>query len=237
MNIKYLIKNLKDKIKYNLNLTYLFLFANIIVFLAMELSGGSTNYLVLIKYGALYKPLVEQGEIWRFITAAFLHIGIIHLAVNSFTLYQIGPIIETYYGKMKFLIFYILTAISASLLSTLLTSNKIAAGASGALFGLIGIILGNQWKKNPFSAKLPIDQWQVIPFVILNLLLGFISSGIDNWAHFGGLLGGILLGFLIEPEDSYLNTKTIKLLTKFLGIISIIILIISFIFWFLNLIV
>lgn len=215
-----------------MNLSYFILGINVIVFAAMEFTGGSTNTITLLKFGAFYPPFVLEGEFWRSFTSAFIHIGLIHLLVNSFTLVQVGPIIEEYFGKLKFTIFYTLTSLSASTLSILFNYNSISAGASGALFGLVGVILGNLWGKS--HSRLPIEQWQIIPFVIFNLVYGFAVPGINNWAHIGGLVGGIVLGFLIGPDGSVNDFGIYKVLTKLLGVVSIIIIVLSTFFWILN---
>lgn len=220
-------------IKINIKITYVILAANFIIWGIMELSGGSTNSLVLLRFGALNRDLVIGGEAWRLISSAFLHIGIFHLLINSYTLYVLGTFIEDYFGSLKFLATYILTAITAGILSIILT-NSISAGASGALFGLTGLLLGNAWAKKTYVLDLPIDERQLIPFVIFNLWYGFVNPGIDNWAHIGGLLGGLALGFVIDPENSFDPSRWKKILPKILGFLSIGLLVVTSIFWILS---
>lgn len=219
--------------KINTKVTYIILATNAIIWLATEIAGGSTNGLVLLRFGALYKELVLHGELWRMISSAFLHIGIFHLLINSYTLYQLGIFIEDFFGQTKLIATYVLTAITSSLIS-LVFSGGISAGASGALFGLAGLLLGNAWAKKVYTFDLPIDERQLLPFVLFNLWFGAITPGIDNWAHIGGLLGGIALGFVFDPSLSFDPSRLKRILPEILGKFSIIILAVSGIFWVLS---
>lgn len=163
---------------------------NFILFLLMYIFGkGSTDAQTLVNFGALYKPLVIKGEFYRLITTAFLHIGVIHLLVNSYSLYVIGSQLESFLGKFKYLFVYIVSAICGSLMSIVFSSN-VSAGASGAIFGLLGSILYFGYNYRVYLGN--VLKSQIIPLIILNLGLGFFIGGIDNAAHIGGLIGGIL---------------------------------------------
>ena len=221
------------KARVNTKVTSIILGSNVVIWLATEIAGGSTDGLVLLRFGALLKELVLHGEIWRMVSCAFLHIGLIHLFVNSYTLYQLGTFIEDFFGQSKLIATYVLTAITSSLLS-LTFSGGISAGASGALFGLTGLLLGNAWAKKVYTFDLPIDERQLIPFVLFNLWFGAVTPGIDNWAHIGGLLGGIVLGFIFDPALSFDPSKIKRILPEILGKLSVIILAISGVFWVLS---
>jgi rhomboid protease GluP len=227
------MKEILLRIKVNTRITYIIITINVLIWLAMTIAGGSTNSEVLILFGALFNPLIFAGEWWRLISSAFLHIGVFHLLINTYTLYQLGIVIEEFFGQKKFIATYILTAITASLLSILLTTG-ISAGASGALFGLTGLLLGNSWAKKIYSLDLPIDERQLIPFVIINLFYGFTAQGINNWAHIGGLLGGIVLGYIFDPANSFDSRKWKRLVPEILAYISIVLLIVSSLFWIVN---
>lgn len=163
---------------------------NFIMFMLMYIFGkGSTDAYTLVKFGALYKPLVLKGEVFRLLTTAFLHIGVIHLLVNSYSLYIIGSQLESFLGKFKYLFVYIISAICGSLMSIVFSSN-VSAGASGAIFGLLGSLLYFGYNYRVFLGN--VLKSQIIPLIILNLGLGFMISGIDNAAHIGGLIGGAL---------------------------------------------
>ena len=186
--------------------TYGLLMINIIVFILMYLIGnGSEDTNTLINFGANYVTLTKAGDYYRLITAAFLHIGIIHLVLNMYSLYIVGTQIEYFYGKIKYLIIYLASAFIGSLFTVVLSStNVVAAGASGAIFGLLGSIVYFGYHYRGYIGNQVISQ--VIPVVILNLLIGFTTPGIDNFAHIGGLIGGYLismtLGFDNENKSS-----------------------------------
>ncbi|WP_208585908.1 rhomboid family protein [Gracilibacillus suaedae] len=179
-------------------LSYLILAINIIIFLLLEYRGGSTNPETLIQYGAKYNVAMMDGEWWRIITSMFLHIGIFHLALNMLALYFIGTLVERIYGSIRFVIVYFLAGIAGGMASFALNPS-IAAGASGALFGLFGALLY-------FGLKNPRVFFQtmgtnVIFIVILNIIFGFSMPQVDNGAHIGGLVGGFIAsGIVMLPK-------------------------------------
>ena len=122
-------------------------------------------------------------------TCTFLHANLFHLLFNMYSLYIIGNQLENYVGKWKFLGIYIISGISGSLLSCVF-SNSISVGASGAIFGLLGAILYFGYHYRLYLGS--VLKNQIIPLIIINLSIGFLSTGIDNAAHIGGLLGGYL---------------------------------------------
>ena len=169
--------------------TYMFIFIQVAMFLVLELQGGSTNNSTLIKFGAKFNPLILEGEWWRFFTPIFLHIGILHLLMNTLALYYLGSAVERIFGKTRFLFIYLLAGFSGSLASFIF-SPSISAGASGAIFGCFGALLY-------FGVIYPRLFFRTIGFNILivlgiNLLFGFSMPGIDNAGHIGGLVGGFL---------------------------------------------
>ena len=173
-------------------ITYTLIFINILVFMAMYLFGnGSEDSLTLLNFGANYRPLIlEFNQYYRLITSSFLHIGILHLLFNMYALYIIGAQIENFYGKAKYLIIYLGSAIFGSLLS-ICFHDGISAGASGAIFGLLGAMLYFGYHYRLYLGN--VLQSQIVPIIILNLFLGFITPGIDNACHVGGLISGIFL--------------------------------------------
>lgn len=187
--------------------TYALIAINIIVFLLMYILGnGSRDVSTLIKFGANYSLLVKGGQYYRLLTSAFLHIGLIHLLVNCYALYVIGPQIESFYGKIKYLLIYLSSAIFGSLLSTLF-STGISAGASGAIFGLMGAMVYFGYHYRVYLDG--VLKSQIIPLIIVNLALGFMLSGIDNAAHIGGLVGGALVSMSLGVK--YKSTKSEKI--------------------------
>ena len=173
-------------------ITYTLIFINILVFLAMYIFGkGSEDSLTLLNFGANCRPYVLIfNQYYRLITSAFLHIGVLHLLFNMYALYIIGTQIENFFGKIKYLIIYFGSAIFASLLS-ICFNDGISAGASGAIFGLLGAMLYFGYHYRLFLGN--VLKSQIIPIIMLNLFLGFITPGIDNAGHIGGLIGGALM--------------------------------------------
>ena len=155
---------------------------------------------VLVKFGANNILLVKNGEIWRLITCSFLHVGFIHFLLNMYSLRVIGPSVEGLIGKGKFVFIYLLSALSASLMSLVFVdSNIVSVGASGAIFGLMGALLyfGYHYRLYLNDAI----KTQIIPVIVFNLLIGFMISGIDNGAHIGGLIGGYLATMAIGIKN------------------------------------
>lgn len=175
--------------------TYALIIFNTLLFVAMYMFGnGSENVLTLLKFGANYPEYIKAGEYYRLVTSAFLHIGIIHLLCNNYSLYVIGSQLEGFFGRVKYLIIYLGSAIFGNLLS-MLFFDGVSAGASGAIFGLLGSMLYFGYHYRVYLGT--VIKSQIIPLIILNLLLGFASSGINNAAHIGGLIGGILLSIMV----------------------------------------
>ncbi len=178
----------------------------IIIFILMYIFGnGSEDIYTLIKFGANYQPLVKAGEVWRLISSMFLHIGIVHLACNMYSLWVIGKQLETFLGKFKFLIVYIGSGLLGSLLSVVVHSS-VSAGASGAIFGLMGSLLYFGYHYRLYLGS--VMRTQIIPVILINLLIGFTLSGIDNFAHIGGLIGGYLFTMALGvPGKSKVSEK------------------------------
>ncbi len=163
----------------------------VLVFILMYIIGnGSEDVGTLLLFGANYKELVQSGQVWRLVTSIFLHIGIIHLIVNMYALWVIGHQMESFLGKLKYLIVFLGSGIIGSLLSVTVHSG-ITAGASGAIFGLLGSLLYFGYHYRLYLGT--VLKTQVIPIIILNLIIGFTLPGIDNFGHIGGLVGGYLL--------------------------------------------
>jgi membrane associated rhomboid family serine protease/tetratricopeptide (TPR) repeat protein len=180
--------------------TFVFLFLNLAIFALMELSGGSKTPEVLLNFGASYGPFIRRGEYWRLVMPMFLHIGWIHLILNSLGLYALGRILESVYGYGRFAVIYVASGVGGSLLSIRLSSS-VSAGASGAIFGLAGAMLTTGYLHRSAVPR----RWRrafgggILPIIILNLALGFSIPGIDNWGHLGGLATGMALGALMAP--------------------------------------
>lgn len=138
----------------------------------------------------LFGDWVREGEIYRLLTGTFLHADFIHILCNSYALYMIGNMVEGYYGRKKFVIIYLVSAITGSLLSIAM-SDIPSVGASGAIFGLLGALLYFGYHYRVYFGSVILGR--IIPVIIINLAIGFMISGIDNFAHIGGLIGGFLI--------------------------------------------
>ena len=189
-------------------MTYILVALNILCFLCMYIFGnGSTDALTLLKFGANYAPLVKLGEVWRLVTSIFLHVGVLHLLCNMYSLYIVGSQLESFFGKAKFLCIYILSGIVGNLFSVLFT-NGLTVGASGAIFGLFGALLYFGYHYRIYLGT--VIKSQIIPLIILNLFIGFASSGIDNAAHIGGLIGGALVSIALGVKYKSSNFEKIN---------------------------
>jgi rhomboid protease GluP len=174
---------------------------NVFVFLAMAASGvGLMNPTgsELLAWGANYGLLTMSGEWWRLLTCMFVHIGVIHIAFNMWVLNSVGQLVERIFGNALFALLYFASGLVASLVSTYFHGDTIAAGASGAIFGIIGSILGfvlRQKDEIP-TATLKRIRSSTLSCIAFNVIFGLSVPGIDNAAHLGGLATGIVLGYV-----------------------------------------
>jgi rhomboid protease GluP len=197
---------LRDKLKNAFSLfvprkgyyiTPIIIMLNVLIFGIMLLFGVdimSPTVAQLIPWGACERSLVLNGEWWRLLSATFLHSGILHLAFNMYALYYIGALIEPLLGKSRFLAAYLLTGITASLLSIWWHVNTTSVGASGAIFGMYGLFLALLTTKLIEKETRAQLLQSIAIFVFLNLALG-LKSGIDGAGHLGGLIGGVIIGY------------------------------------------
>ncbi len=178
---------------------------NVAVFLAMTLSGaspmGPTNR-QLLQWGADAGPYTFGGEPWRALTSAFVHIGIFHIFMNMWCLWNLGRMAEQIYDKGTYIGAYLLCGIGGSIASLAWQPMVVSAGASGAIFGIAGLLITTFWMGN-----LPIPREQtsaimrsLLGFAGYNLLFGAAIPGISNSAHMGGLFTGLVLGGLMAPR-------------------------------------
>ncbi len=153
----------------------------------------------VLSLGALIPALVAEGEAWRLVTSAFLHSGFVHLALNMLSLYFLGSFAEVTFGRSRFLALYLISGIAGGLAYLYFGSfSAPAVGASGAIFGLLGGVFGFAIRRGTFSMRNPIIS-QLLLLTALNLFLGATIPGVSNTAHIGGLLGGLVFGYLMAP--------------------------------------
>jgi rhomboid protease GluP len=181
--------------------TWVLLAIIVAVFIVETLLGGSTEIDILIRMGAKFTPLIAAGEYWRLFTSMFLHIGVMHLAFNGYALFIIGTELERLVGPGRFLTIYLLSGLFGSLASYAL-SDSLAAGASGAIFGIIGALatffLVHRERLGAWGNR---RLGNIALVLVLNLVWGFSQPGrIDNLAHVGGLLAGLALGWALAPR-------------------------------------
>ena len=176
---------------------------NVAVFLAMLIGGVSLTDPApadLVRWGADFGPLVEQGQWWRLLTSAFVHVGLLHVAFNMWALLAGGAFVERLFGRTRFLTLYLLAAIGGSLASIVWQPHTVGAGASGAIFGIYGALLGFlvvRHKSIPPAAVASLGR-NALAFVGYNVVFGLRpGSHIDMAAHLGGLLSGLLAGCVL----------------------------------------
>jgi rhomboid protease GluP len=203
-------------------ITYLFIAVQIIIFILLEINGGSTNTSTLIKFGAKFNPLIIEGEWWRFLAPIVLHIGFMHLIMNSLGLYFLGTAVEKIYGSVRFFWIYLFAGFIGSVASFVFSPN-LSAGASGAIYGCFGALLylGMIYPKVFFRTL----GKNVIVVLVLNLVISFTIPSIDYAGHIGGLVGGfIATGMVHFPKKK-------KLISQLLFIMLGAILSISFLYF------
>ncbi len=155
---------------------------------------------ILARCGAMRSSDVDDGEFWRLVSAAFLHVDGLHLLVNTSSLFIVGRVVEAVYGPVRFFNVFLLSAMFGSWMSWSLGHTEESVGASGGVFGLLGVIVVFGWRHR---SELPDDlgrlfRRRVAAVAVGNLALGIPLAFIDNYAHVGGLLTGIILGMLLE---------------------------------------
>ena len=179
---------------------------NILYFLWLEFCGSTENAWFMVEHGAMYVPLiVKHGEYYRLLTSVFMHFGISHLVNNMIIQFVLGDNLERALGRIKYLVFYLVCGVGANVFSMIVSINDyepaVSAGASGAIFGVIGgllyAVIRNRGQLEDLSTR------QLTMLVACSLYFGFTSTGVDNAAHIGGLVLGFLLGvlFYTGPEE------------------------------------
>jgi rhomboid protease GluP len=149
--------------------------------------------------GALKPALVAQGRVWLLFTSMFLHAGFVHLALNMLSLYFLGSFVEVAFGRGRFLALYLASGLAGGIAYIYFGGfDGSVVGASGAIFGLLGGVLGYSLRRGTFSWQNPLIR-QLLILTALNLYVGFSVSNISNTAHIGGLLGGLAFGWLLAP--------------------------------------
>ena len=180
--------------------TVLFILLNILIFVIVDFTGGSENTVHMIACGAAYPPLIlEEGETYRLFTCMFLHFGIYHIANNMLVLFVLDQRLEPVLGKVKFILVYLLGGLGGNIFSLLMETKKaeyaVSAGASGAVFAVMGAILYVVIRSRGRIQDISVRQMMIMAG--FSLYFGFTSTGVDNAAHVGGLVCGFILAALL----------------------------------------
>ncbi|WP_139905386.1 rhomboid family intramembrane serine protease [Clostridium thermarum] len=200
--LQYKQKQMLASPKSKLTVTNGLIVINVIMYIITAIASKNIfniDITTLLNFGAKYSPLIDLGEYYRLVTAMFLHGGLLHIALNMYSLRMIGTLIEKIYGNGKFILIYFMSGIFGSVFSYVFSSPaSVGVGASGAIFGLMGasVVYGIRMRKK-IGRDFLSHFFQVI---VANLFLGFTISNIDNAAHIGGLLGGLLITAAIEAS-------------------------------------
>lgn len=189
---------------------------NVLMFVAMVVKGASVTQPTpdqLLRWGANFGALTLTGQWWRLLTAMFVHIGIVHLALNMWCLWDLGILAEYLYGPKTFLALYLMTGLAASVVSVARNPLVVTAGASGAIFGLAGALIATLYlgKLAAPRGALRISLISLVVFAAYVVAYGFMKSGIDNGAHIGGLVSGLLLGSVLSQDFHALERSRSRL--------------------------
>lgn len=179
---------------------------NAAVFIFLSFGGMTEDAYYMLQNGAMYVPLLKEGEYYRLFTSIFLHFGFSHLVNNMLMLGVMGWQLELVLGKLKFLLLYFAAGLCGNLLSAFAEIRTgeyaVSAGASGAIFGIIGALLYIALRNHGWIGT--VSGQGILLMIALTLYYGFTSSGVDNFAHIGGLAAGFLLSVLLyrkkDPE-------------------------------------
>ena len=193
-----------------LPVTFGLIAACVAVYVAVAFAGQTYGYPLnvglvtqpteVLAKGALVPAAVAEGQVWPLLTSMFLHSGFIHLALNMLSLYFLGSFVEQAFGKSRFLALYLASGLAGGIAYLYFGSfDEFAVGASGAIFGLLGGVLGYSLRSGTFSWQNPLIR-QLLILTALNLYFGFSVPNISNTAHIGGLVGGATFGWLTAPS-------------------------------------
>lgn len=181
---------------------------NLVIFLAMIGVGyllfgvfnGTEDVRVLVLFGAKVNEFIGQGQTWRLLTAMFLHIGVLHLLFNLYALYFLGPQVEGLFGHGRFTAIYFVAGLTGSLASYAFVPN-LSAGASGAIFGLVGALVVYFLRyRDQFGVRARAVLQNMLVIIAVNFVFGLSAPGIDNWGHLGGLIGGAVAAWGLVPQ-------------------------------------
>ena len=188
-------KLFKSKVPY---FTYFLILVNVIFFVVPWLFGIE-SYNSIISQFCIHGPSVRAGEYYRLFTGTILHAGLMHLLFNCYALYILGAQIESFLGRVKYLVVYLFSALIGAMFSITFGGSSASVGASGAIFGLMGSLLYFGYYYRVYLGN--VVKSQILPLILVNLGIGFLFEGIDNSAHVGGLIAGLLMTMALGVKD------------------------------------
>jgi rhomboid protease GluP len=221
-----------------LSITNIIIALNVIVYVFMVLNGVpavSPSGFQVLRWGADFAPLTLGGQFWRLLASNYLHFGIIHIAANMWCLWGLGKLTEAFYRRGDYALLYTFTGLCSSLLTVIWKPHGVSAGASGAIFGITGVMLATlQWGKLPIVPEVKERILKgVFQFAALNLFFGAIQPHVDNAGHIGGLLSGIIIGIVFggRLDDSEASRRYRRVAWLFLWMVFLVSLFSAFAMW------
>jgi len=184
-------------------------------------SLGGIDGEVLLRLGSTHQ--IHPGEWWRLVTAIFLHAGLLHIGMNLWCLIDLGPAVESLFSTPKFICLYLVTGVAGFIVSGMLNPGGNSVGASGAILGLIGVLIGASFHHGQTGKAYRGELWKWVMYIAI---IGLMGLGVDNAAHAGGLLSGLLLGYLVPEGEP--DTRSSENLWNVLAVASVVIIAGSF---------
>ncbi len=186
---------------------------NALIFIMMFIFGGFSafnNPRILLIFGAQYGPLVAEGQWIRLITSMFVHGGFFHILLNMFALFYFGNVVEKVYGPYKYFSVFMISGIVGNILTHLIIPGSFSVGASGAIFGLVGLLFGAGFRNDTPRILQGMTGTALLPIILINVIFGFTAQSINNFAHLGGLAAGFTFGWLTPIRFSTSSWKLWK---------------------------
>lgn len=231
------------KLRFHFSALNLIVIVNAIVFVLaaflqlVSIDNGTTSRTltqVFTLLGGMSLSSVFSLHLWTLITANFLHLELFHFLLNMLALFTIGSKFNAIYGSKKLFTTYILGGIGAMIMtifiSVLLGTDIATLGASGSIFALCGVLISGSLKNRRYGIDLPFGVYDVLPIVVVSLIYGFLpGSGVNNWAHIGGLITGFVIGYLYKHEMGEFKSKADLYIENILYYFSIIVFTLSYV--------
>ena len=173
--------------------TYIIIGINILLFAAESMKGGAMNQEVALKFGAQYTPYIQQGQWYRLFTSMFLHFGFLHLICNMYSLYNLGPSLEYFFGIPIFVVLYLASGLAGNILTYVMElrtgRRTLSLGASGAVVGLLGsYLVFALW-----PGYIGVSLYGILRVLGINAVYAFANRSINAMAHLGGLIAGAVI--------------------------------------------